>query len=68
MDQNDRELMKVLPFLEALAKAVSQLSCAKLNGATELLQPNRTPFCLQRQDVRPQIRDKYRLFSYLPPD
>lgn len=75
-DQSDMELMKVLPFLEHLVSLVSSkaFNWPSIVILTEFLPfvPFSTPLVQQsisqNEDVRPHIREKYRLFSYLPPD
>ena len=42
MDPDDRELLKLLPFLEMLVD--------------------------KAHDVRPYLREQYKLFSHIPPD
>lgn len=73
MDKNDNELLKLVPFLEKLVEMVrcSPLHClllpfnAILSPHLSLLPPTGTH---QNEDVRPHVREKFRLHDLLPPD
>lgn len=65
-DQSDMELMKLLPFLEHLVSLVSNR--INWSGVDMFLTLFLSIQSEQNEDVRPHIREKYRLFSYLPPD
>lgn len=75
VDKNDHELLKLVPFLENLVELVS-------DGYVYVQHFMIPPFpfesfdllfhvfdlLLQNEDVRPHIREKFRLHDLLPPD
>lgn len=75
MDKNDNELLKLVPFLE---KLVEMVSCSPLRPLLlpghAILTPLRLSLSLppprthQNEDVRPHVREKFRLHDLLPPD
>lgn len=75
MDKNDNELLKLVPFLEKLVEMVRNCFCwifffQLLNAFVKstLVSLYLLLWWLQNEDVRPHVRERFRLHDLLPPD